>query len=265
MAVVDQQRLRRYRECRAGQLSFPLYRDGPQNSWQRSAMTVNHDISAIDTSSSQPTQALSQFNDPSSVYSDYSVKGNRCLQATERQYFRRGTDLLRLFHLCEGNDASGLPDARGRGFDPNNMVKAIRMDMGTVPFKPKGGDDPVGHYWLEAPRRARGRSLWNETHLRILARAGSTQTRSDRPAIASGFVSMRLRLRSMTGANQREAVAACAGRAAREAAAPPPPQRRRPCTPPASRSPGREGMRSGKAQSRTRPPRANPGVPHHDR
>ena len=51
---------------------------------------------------------------------------------------------------------------------------------------------------------------------------GSTQTRSDQP-IESAFASMRLLLRSMIGANQREAAAACAGRAAREAAARPPP------------------------------------------
>jgi hypothetical protein len=92
------------------------------------------------------------------------------------------------------------------------------------------GNDPVGHYWLEAPRRARGRSLC-ERDASPVARAVLTQTRSDRPAIASGFTSMRLRLRSMTGANQREAAAACAGRAAREAAARPPPAEAAPLRP----------------------------------
>jgi hypothetical protein len=60
MGVVDQQRLRRYHECPAGSCEFPFIGMGTQNSWQRSAMTVNHGTFYIDTSISQPTQALSR-------------------------------------------------------------------------------------------------------------------------------------------------------------------------------------------------------------
>jgi hypothetical protein len=156
MAVVDQQRLRRYRECRAGQLSVPLYGDGPQNSWQRSAMTVNHELSAIDTSSSQPTQALSQFNDPSSVYSDYSIKkATGACQPLSVNTFVGGPTYYVYFircpdqrHLLGLRGKAGAAGAHHRSLPPQRHFRSAR-----APPRPRSKCGVSGHNAFRGPPR----------------------------------------------------------------------------------------------------------------
>jgi cell migration-inducing and hyaluronan-binding protein len=121
---------------------FPFIRMGTQNSWQRSAMTVNHGTFYIDTSISQHTQTLSQFNDPSSGYFDCSIRAAGACQPLSVNTFVGGQTYYVYFIYAKGTTRQVYQMYVGEGFDPDNMVQAIRMDIDTIPFKPKGGTFP---------------------------------------------------------------------------------------------------------------------------
>ncbi len=122
---------------------FPFIRMGTQNTWQRSAMTVNNGAYYIDTTVSQTTQKNSRFNDPTSGYSDCSlVPSPAPCQQLSVNTFVGGQTYYIYFIYAKGTTHQVYQMYVGGNFDPDTGVQAVRMNIDTGPYTPTGASVP---------------------------------------------------------------------------------------------------------------------------
>jgi hypothetical protein len=120
---------------------FPFIRMGTQNTFQRSAMTIDHGTYYIDTTVAQKTQADSQFNDPTSGYVDCSIQTTGPCQQLSVNAFVGGQTYYVYFIYAKGTTKQIYQMYVGPDFKLDTDVKAVRMTLGKVPYAPVGTID----------------------------------------------------------------------------------------------------------------------------
>jgi hypothetical protein len=114
---------------------------GTGNTWQRSAMTINHGAYYIDTTVSRKTQMESRFNDPASGYFDCTIVPAGPCQPLSINSFVGGQTYNVYFVYAKGSTRQVYQIYVGEGFDPETAVQAIRVSLYTTPFERSGTVD----------------------------------------------------------------------------------------------------------------------------